>query len=303
MKVTNGFQKVPNLSLALGFFDGVHKAHRKVISNAVKVACEKNVNSAVIIFKKHPREILMKKKPRTIVTLEDRLFMISKLGVDYAFLIDFDEELANVEPEDYIKNYLVEYFSPVAITTGYNHTFGRDAKGTAGLLRTYAEPYNYEYFGISPVLTNKGKTVSSSLIRKAVKNSKFELAKELAGYDFYTRGTIIHGKGLGRQIGYPTANFYWTKNTLRPKTGVYKVRVYYDKRIFDGVLNLGLKPTPENIILPTAEVFIRDFSENIYGKTIKVEFLSCLRDEKIFDGIEALKAQIAEDIKNGFGSL
>ena len=300
MKVIEGFKKIPDLSLALGFFDGVHKAHREVLSKAAEFGHQNNTKSAVIIFKRHPDTILNGSRKKSIITFEDKLLILSRLGIDYAFLINFDKNLSMVEPEDYIKNYLVEYFSPIAITTGYSHTFGKDAKGTPELLRKYSKIFDYEYFEIPPVLTRKGKEINSSLIKKAVKNSNFELVKDLTGYDFYVKGQVIHGNELGRKIGYPTANFIWPKSIIKPQQGVFVVKVHWDKRVFDGILNIGLKSFGDNPAVCTAEVFIPGFSGNLYGKTLTVKFLSRLRDEMKFENVEMLKAQIEADVKAVF---
>lgn len=288
-----------NLSLALGFFDGVHSGHKKVIETACQKAKDNNLKSALITFINHPKCIINNIEPKYILDFKSRLKHIEKLNIDYCFVYDFNQNFLNLDYYKYIQNILIDNFQPKFITTGFNHYFGKNREGTPQKLKKNEAQFGYIYTEIEPyVLDNE--IVSSSLIRQKLSFGEIEKANKMLSYNFYIEGKVIEGKKIGRTINFPTANFLYNKNIIQLPHGVYIVKVKIDNQTYFGVLNFGLKPTinDSKFIEPICEVHILDFDNNIYNKKIKVEFIKKIRDEKKFDSIDDLKKQIILDVQN-----
>lgn len=297
MKVFSQLTHIHNLSLALGFFDGVHLGHGIVIKNAVKYAVENGVKSGILLFHNHPREFFTRQKFEHIITFNDKIAMFNKMGVDYVFHLDFNENFAKMTPDEYMENIILPYFQPSAVTTGYNHTFGSGASGNFQTLQEYSKNFNFKYFQIPPV-TAGNITISSTAIRNAIKGSDFLKAKELLGYDFYVKSPVYHGRQIGRTINFPTANIAIPEETVKIELGVYYVLVEAAGKIYNGVLNYGLRPTVEKgDVVPVPEVHLLGFNGNLYGHVIKVSFISKIREEVPFNSLEELKEQISKDCK------
>lgn len=295
MKVISGLTHIHGLSLALGFFDGIHLGHAVVIKNAVKFARENNTKSGVILFRSHPREFFTNQKFKHIIQFNDKITMLSRLGVDYVFVLDFDEKMAKLTDYEYLENVILPYFQPKAITTGYNHTFGCGGEGTPQKLEKYAKDFNFKYFQIPPI-TTECTTISSTAIRNAIQNSDFELAKKLLGYHFYIKSPVVHGRKIGRTINFPTANLVYPEDIVQIENGVYYVSVNTNSNSYKGVMNYGLRPTIEDSDpIPVPEVHLLDFSGNLYGNIIKVSIIAKIRDEKPFASLTELKNQINKD--------
>ena len=295
MKVISGLTHLHGLSLALGFFDGVHLGHAVVIKNAVKFAKENNTQSGVILFRSHPRDFFSGKSFEHIIKFNDKITMLNRLGVDYVFVLDFDADIAKMSANDYLEKILLPYFQPTAITTGFNHSFGAGAEGTPAKLAQYAKDFNFKYFQIPPITTHDSM-ISSSVIRNAIKGSDFELAKSLLGYNFYIKSPVIHGRKIGRTINFPTANLIYPEEIVKIENGVYYVIVNTNSNSYKGVMNYGLRPTiDKKELIPVPEVHLLDFSGNLYGHIIKVSLIAKIRDEKPFNSLEELKTQIGKD--------
>lgn len=295
MDILTKFEEKNNLALAFGFFDGVHIAHKKVISKAVEFAKEHNLKSAVITFKASPANYFKKEETKTILSLEDRLKFIESLGIDYVFVVDF-EQIAHIEAYDYVKNIIVKSFTPKAIVTGFNHTFGLNKSGNGKLLKSLEKEFDFKYFEIEPEMLN-GDIISSTLIKKYLSEGNVLLANKMLGRNFSIKNVVVKGEQLGRNIGFKTANIIYPENITDVKNGVYGASVIYDGEKFKGILNLGVKPTVSKLNKRILEVNIFDFDKDIYGKDIVVEFEEKIRDEKKFSSVEALKLQIKKDIE------
>lgn len=295
MKVISGLTHIHNLSLALGFFDGIHLGHAVVIKNAVRYAKENGLQSGVILFRSHPREFFTGKKFEHLIEFNDKISMLNKMGVDYVFLLDFDTKIAKMTAADYMENIILPYLRPAAITTGFNHTFGQGGEGTPETLAKYAKDFDFRYFQI-PQITAFNHTVSSTVIRNAVKDGDFELVKKLLGYYFYIKSPVFHGRKIGRTINFPTANLIYPENIVGIDIGVYYVYVNLNGNTYRGVMNYGLRPTVDKKdVVPVPEVHLLDFEGNLYGSVIKVSFVSKIRDERPFNSLEELKQQIEKD--------
>ena len=290
MQIFTELNKNPNLSIALGYFDGVHSGHRTVIQNAVAYAKKNGGKSAVITFTDHPCCFFYGICPKYILTRQERENRIKTLGVDYLYELDF-ESISGLTAEEYLKDVLVKYFSPCAISTGWNHNFGYKKSGNAKFLHDSSKKFGYEYFELPPQKINN-EIISSSAIRKYLSEGKLEKANTMLGYKFYTSGRIIKGQQLGRTIGYKTANMIYPAELISLPFGVYSVQTNFGK----GIANFGTRPTVkgEGTLL---EVHILDFDKDIYGETLNVEFNKMIRPEKKFPSLDALKNQIRNDIK------
>ncbi len=294
MEIYSQFVEKENLALALGYFDGVHLAHRKVISSAVNFARENGLKSAVITFKEAPISYFKNIETKNICSLSDRLKHIENLGVDYVFVIDFTT-IAHLSAEEYLKDCLVKNFSPKAIVTGFNHTFGAKKSGNEKLLYDLQKEFGYEYIEIQPEKMD-GEIISSTAIRNYLSNGEIQKANKMLGKNFCIENEVINGQHLGRTIGFRTANILYPKNIIDIKNGVYGANVVVKNNRYRGILNLGVKPTVSNENKRILEVNIFDFDKDIYGENIKIEFEEMIREEKKFSSIDDLKLQIAKDV-------
>lgn len=293
-----------NLSLALGFFDGVHIAHKKILSTAVEFARENGLKSAVVTFEKSPRTIINPSnsaKSANLQTLEDKLFLIEKTGTDIAYVLDF-EDFKHLSAAEYLCDILIKNFAPKFITTGFNHTFGAkccgNAVGNSEFLYLH-QNLGYKYIEIEKMRLNNA-LVSSTNIKKLIELGYIKEANMLLGYDFNIEGKVVSGMKLARELGFKTANLNWCKNIVKLPYGVYFGTVDYKGIKYRALLNWGIKPTVTRKVLspePVLEAHILDFDKEIYGDNIRVFFKLPLRKEKKFLNVEDLKAQIALDIK------
>ena len=296
MQIFNEFNKNLDLSICLGFFDGVHEGHKVVIKNAVNLARQNGIKSAVITFRDHPLCYLQGRTPQYIMDVEDRLALIERQGVDFAYVLEFDEKIADCLALDYLKDVLVANFSPRFITTGFNHSFGVNKQGNAEFLRSYQREFNYKFFEIPPI-TFDSTLISSTKIRQLISDGELENMKNLLGSPFFIRGEVREGSRIGRSISFPTANIRYPKNILRIPKGVYFAKVETEGKIYDSVVNIGIKPTVSDAKRLLVEAHILDFNENIYARPIKIEFLKKVRNERKFSSVNELKQQISKDVE------
>ncbi|MBR2861485.1 MAG: bifunctional riboflavin kinase/FAD synthetase [Clostridia bacterium] len=280
--------------LILGTFDGVHKAHRALIQAA------KEMGDRVIACTFDSPPFLYFSKDGKILTTEDeKKQLLEKNGVE-VFLQSFDERIANQTPEEYVLE-LVEKFSPSAIVCGFNHKFGKNAAGNYSTLLELGKKYNFKVRAIPPVYS-EGTLVSSTNVRNAILSGEIEKAKEMLGYNYFLSGTVVHGFGLGEKMGFQTANLSFDeRKALLPK-GVYATRVYFEGRKYKGMTNIGVNPTVQSANKLSVETHILGFSQNIYGKEIKIEFLKKIRAEQKFASKEELINQLSTDalLINGY---
>lgn len=272
-----------NRGLILGFFDGVHVAHQAVILSAVNYAQK----TSLITFKESP-SIYFNSECEYIYPREKSVEKIKSLGVDEVVELDFSQ-IADMNADDYIK-FLVDKYNPVSISTGFNHTFGKNKSGNPDLLRTCSTKYGYKYFCIEPQ-KYESEVVSSTLIKKYLKEGKIEIANKLLGSNFCLEGKVVHGAQIGRKIGFPTANINYPKDIVKIPFGVYSGLVG-EKH---AMINWGMKPTLNNTKEPVVEVHILGYEGDLYGKVLEVEILKKIRDEKKFNSLEELREQIEKD--------
>lgn len=295
MEILNKLKSNENLAIALGFFDGVHLGHKAVINAAVDYAKKNNIKSAVVTFRQSPYVALNNVKPNYIITLEEKIKAIKKLGVDYLYLSDFTEDLAKQTASDYLKN-LVDDLHPKMIATGFNHYFGYNKSGGADYLRLMQQEYEYEFKEINPIKLNED-VISSTAIRKALSNGDIPKANSMLGYRFYVKNEVIKGRQIGRTIGFKTANLKMPEKMINIPDGVYAVEVEVLGKKHMGIANFGSNPTVTDDSQKLLEVHIIDFNQDIYGELVKVSFLVKIRNEKKFQSLTELKTQIEKDIE------
>ena len=284
-----------NLSIALGFFDGIHLGHKAVIGSAVSFAKNNNLKSAVITFENHPKCLINNTEPEYILSKSEKLNILESLGVDYVYFLKFTEELSKLSASEYIE-FLCNNLEPKAISTGFNHNFGANKDGNSEFLNSIKTKYGFEYFQSPPVKTDDGEIVSSSKIRESLKQGNIELVNKMLGYNYFINETVIEGEKIGRTIGFRTANILYPTNLLNIGKGVYSVDVEYNSAQFKGIANFGIRPSLGNTQTPILEVHILDFEKDIYGEKILVKFKKKIRDERKFKSLDELKAQITKDV-------
>lgn len=294
MNIYEQLTYINNSSLALGFFDGLHLGHKVVLKNTVNIAKEFKTNSTVITFKNHPLECLYNKSVEQILTVDEKLKILSDLGIDNVFLLDFNE-ISSIKADDYIKNILVKYFSPIAITTGFNHSFGYNREGNSQFLRDKSTKYGYKYYEIPPFVVN-GDVVSCSVIRNKLQLGNFFEANKLLGYNFFISGIVIQGDKIAAELGFPSANIVYPENKIKIPLGVYYVKVDINGILYDGVLNYGYCNNKQNNQVLKTEVHILNYNNNLYGKPITIQFIAKIRNQITFENTDKLKAQIIRDI-------
>ncbi|MFY0542739.1 bifunctional riboflavin kinase/FAD synthetase [Brevibacillus sp. H7] len=283
-------------SIAIGYFDGVHIGHRRVIQKAIDAAKAKGWKSAVMTFDPHPREVLGQTGyTRYLTPLEDKLEQLDKLGVDLVYVMRFDIPFSSVYPEDFIEECLLP-LQCRHVVVGFDFTFGYRGLGTAQTLQAMSKG-RYSLDIVGPV-NRLGEKVSSTIIREYLHHGDVEQTRHLLGRPYKIKGIVVHGDKRGRTIGFPTANVQITKPYLIGKNGVYGVRFQVDGKSYFGVMNVGIKPTFElEKKEKSLEVHVFDFQQEIYGKEVQVEFLFFIRDEQKFSGVDALIAQIHKDVE------
>lgn len=301
MAVHHGLEELGEIAgplhLAIGVFDGVHLGHRAVIDAACDAARTGGGTAVVVTFEPHPIRVLAPARaPRMLASLDHKGRILTGLGVKEVVAIRFDEDFARLEASDFVDRLLAAGRGRIrSIAVGEDWRFGARAEGGLELLRGLAGARDIAVTGVGRVEAG-GERISSTRIRAAILDGHLELASSLFGRPYTVLGTVIEGRQLGRQLGFPTANLRVHSEQL-PPSGVYAVRVRLaDGRRLEGVANLGLRPTVEGgETQRRLEVHLFDFAGDLYGQELEVEFVAFLRGERKFDGVGELKAQIAVD--------
>lgn len=287
--------KIPQSVIALGFFDGVHLGHQKVIKTAVSYSKIFNIPSLVFTFKDSPKKKVLKEHS-LILPFEEKVCRTKVLGVDYIIWADFDKKISELSPNDFVKKILVDTFHARLVIVGFNYHFGHNAKGTVNDLVDLGRKYGFQVEIILPCKSN-GKTVSSTFIKELITKGAVAEANSLLDYMFCVKGKVVRGRGIGAdKLKILTANINWPKDIVKLPLGVYAVLVKYDNKIYKGVSNLGFSPTIGKKEV-TLEVNIFNFKKNIYSEKLQVFFVDRIRNEEKFANIEELKKQIKKDIK------
>ena len=277
--------------VALGFFDGVHRGHQAILRRAVELAAQKDMQAAVVTFENHPRAYVRGRAPDMISTFQRRYALLQQHGAQLVVALPFDRQMAETSPEEFAQM-LKEKYRAAVVVCGSNYRFGRNAAGS---------PESLERFGLEthvvPPVQYGSRVVSSTYIRESVRDGKVGLARRLLGRPFSLEGPIVGGFQVGRTLGYPTINIRVEDGLLMPHRGVYVSRVTVDGQTFQAVTNVGTRPTFTDADIISVESHLLNFSGDIYGHEATVEFLKYLRPERSFSDGEALRQQIAKDIR------
>ena len=301
-----------NAIITIGTFDGVHTGHQQIIEQLKREAEKYSGETVIITFDPHPRKIVHgeKNEVRLINTLEEKIELLADNGIDHLVIIPFTAEFSQLSAQEYIRDFLIEKFHPHTIIIGYDHRFGKGRTGDYHLMEEMSSVFSYRLCEI-PVHVLNAISVSSTRIRQAITDCDISKANELLGYSFFFSGKVAEGEKLGKKIGFPTANLrIGDPEKLIPGDGVYAVHAcliegeigsrpdqYAPEKIgklYSGMMNIGFRPTVDGT-KHLIEIHIFDFSEMIYGRTLRVFTEFFLRKEFKFNGIEALKEQLFRD--------
>ncbi len=282
-------------AVTVGKFDGVHLGHRQLINEVTNAATAQSISSVVFSFSQPPSVFFKKIGHSTILTSQEKAYIINDLGVDIFIEYPFDE-LAYMLPEDFVSEVLIKHLRAKLIVVGEDFKFGRNQQGDCRLLARVASEKGVDV-KILPHCMMDGEKVSSSRIRKYIMNNDFANAEAYMGRPYFISGTVSHGKKLGRAvIGYPTANIIPQANKLICENGVYATKAKIGGAFFNSVTSIGFNPTVKGE-QKTVETYIFDFDKNIYGEEIAVFFYKRLREETKFGSIDELIAQIGKDVE------
>lgn len=282
--------------LTIGTFDGVHIGHQKILKRVVALAQKENLVPTVLTLFPHPRMVLQKDDNiRLLNTIDERIQLLKNLGIEEVIVKEFTKEFANLSARDYVEQILVDELNTKQIVIGYDHHFGKNRSANIDDLKVFAEAFNFKVEEIS-AQEIEDVTVSSTKIRNALNNGHIEIANSYLGYNYFISGEVVKGKGIGRTLDYPTANIAIKESyKLIPRDGVYVVKSEIEGLTIYGMMNIGTNPTVDGKTR-SIEVHFFDFDKDIYGETLRIEFLHWLRSEQKFKNLEALKKQLSKDM-------
>jgi riboflavin kinase/FMN adenylyltransferase len=297
MKIINSnhtFQLNDAMAATIGFFDGVHAGHRFLLAQLKTQAKVRELPSMVITFPQHPQSVLHSEfQPKLLNTFDERIERLSLSGIDYCLLLDFTPSLSRLSAKEFIQKKLKEEWHVKLLLIGYNHRFGKNrAEGFEDYVK-YGEACGME---IMRALELPDIPVSSTRIRTCLFEKRIEEANRMLSYSYRLEGTVIEGNRLGRTIGFPTANLKINdKNKMIPGEGIYAVWVYWKLRKYGGMAYIGKRPTITAHGEPRIEVHLFDFSGDLYGETLQLDFVEFLREDKRFENVEDLQNQLFLD--------
>lgn len=284
--------------VTVGTFDGLHRGHLKIIETLKTIAAAVDGNSIVVTFDPHPRSVISKNYDLKLLTsLNEKKRILENIGIDELIILNFTKEFSQLTSDQFIKNYLVDMFGTIHMVVGHDHKFGKDRFGDEEKLRELGKIYNFDVTAVPPE-NNNGEIISSTKIRNALLEGDVEKANILLGRNYTFTGLVVKGTQRGRVLGFPTANLKLDDNYKAiPQKGVYVVACSCEYESHYGIMNIGYRPTFEEITELVIEVHILNFNKDIYGKELKVNFMKRLRDEKKFESQNQLIHQIEEDKK------
>jgi riboflavin kinase/FMN adenylyltransferase len=285
------------IALTIGNFDGVHLGHQALLNELRAVAQHQGLQTAVIIFEPHPREFFTPQQaPVRLTSLREKLELFASMGVDRVYVCRFDAKFARMTAADFI-HALHEKLCAKFVLIGDDFRFGSGRAGDFALMEKIGAQRGFSVRAVHSVL-HDGVRISSTAIRSSLEAARLHTAREYLGRPYSISGRVVHGDGVGRKLGFPTANIQ-LKHNLPPLKGIYVVQVHSDGiGVLQGVASLGVRPTLKQDAKPVLEVHLFEFAQQIYGKHLRVEFLQKLRDEEKFPNLEALTRQIAWDVDN-----
>lgn len=291
----NAFKTQKGTVVTIGTFDGVHLGHKKIIQRLLESANANDWESLVLTFFPHPRMVLQKDSDiKLINTIDERASLLADQGLDHLVIHPFTKQFSRLTAEEFVEEILINQLNAKKVIIGYDHRFGRNRTADITDLKKFGEQFGFEVEEISKQEL-EAVAISSTKVRKALYVGDIVLANTYLGYGFMLNGTVVRGKRLGRQIGYPTANLSVTENyKLIPAQGVYIVQSVIKSRAVYGMMNIGTNPTVGGE-KQTVETYFFDFKDDLYGQSITIVILARIREEKHFASVDELKAAMSED--------
>lgn len=292
------FRFIKSNVIALGNFDGIHIAHQKVIKTAVEIAKKNSLSSLVLLFDKHPISVLNDSAPKLLTTLDQKIKILEQLGVDYVYIQEFDVKFSTLEPDYFIKKILIDKLQAASIVAGFDYRFGKGAKGDTQYLKEICVKFKTDVTIVERIDFDN-EPVSASRIRNLLDEGDIEKANKLLGRRYSIEGKVIHGRGLGSKIGFPTANIDISQYIKLPGSGVYSTKSSVDNQLFDSITNIGSNPTINDYLADriSCETHVIGYSNlNLYGKEIVIQFRRKIRNEQKFDSLDQLRKAIENDI-------
>jgi riboflavin kinase/FMN adenylyltransferase len=302
MTVHHNLQELPafkNAVITTGAFDGVHIGHQEIISRMKQIALEMKGETVIVTFHPHPRKVIssIPGEIKQLTSLEERISLLEQSGIDHLVVVNFDYAFSNLSADEYVKSFLFDHFHPHTILVGYDHRFGKGRNGNFELLQKFGTELGFKVEQIHEKIIGD-EIVSSTHIRNYILEQQIEKANALLGYPYLFDGFVVRGNQIGRTIGFPTANLHINnEEKIIPSNGVYAVKVKgkcLGNTIYNGMMNIGIRPTVDGQ-KKVIEVHILDFDQDIYEQNLTVMVYEYIRGEVKFDGLEALKAQLAKD--------
>lgn len=290
---TVDFQIEEDTVISLGKFDGIHRGHELLMERLAEKKRE-GLKAAIFTFDIPPRRNVQHVEAKVLTTNEEKMHIFEEMGIDYLIECPFTEEVMHMEPEDFIRM-LVERLHVKCIVAGEDFRFGHNRRGDYRMLQEYAGKLGYEAL-ILKKMKEDARDISSTFVREEIAAGNIEKANHLLGYRYFVKGMVKYGNQIGRTIGIPTINLIPPEEKLLPPFGVYVSEVVIGEERYQGVTNVGCKPTIEGNNPVGVETYLLDFHENVYDRIVTVEFISKIRAEHKFENIEALKEQMENDI-------
>jgi riboflavin kinase/FMN adenylyltransferase len=290
-------EQIPNeeVVLVLGFFDGVHRGHQKVIQTGKALAEKHHRKLAVMTFNQHPSIVFQKVQPEAmkyLTTLEQKERLMAEQGVDYLYIVEFTSAFAGLKPQDFVDQYMVQLHA-THVVAGFDYTYGPASIANMECLGDYCQE-RFEIVTV-PKESMTGEKISSTRIRENLDAGNMEEVTDLLGYIYEIEGTVVHGDARGRTLGFPTANIKPSVTTRLPKEGVYVTEIQIGDTWYPSMGSIGHNDTFEKGRQLTVEVYILDFNQDVYGEHVRVRWNHFLRDQVAFDGAEALVVQLKQD--------
>jgi riboflavin kinase/FMN adenylyltransferase len=302
MKVHYGFESFKNIKnpiVTVGTFDGVHYGHQKIIQRLQKIAKKNNGESVLLTFDPHPRKVLLNDQGLKLIhTVKEKINILEKLGLDHLVIYPFTKEFSKFSAKTYIDELLVKKLGTHTLVIGYDHHFGNDREGNIDLLKKYekSNPFYLEEIKAHEIEEIK---ISSTKVRRAIENGNIHLVDDYCGHFYEFSGEVVHGNGIGKTIGTPTANIQLNSNEkIIPLDGVYAVICQIKDANFKGIMNIGYKPTVNKGEKRTIEIHLFDFNKDVYELELRAKVIERIRDEVKFSSLESLKSQILKDNEN-----
>ena len=302
MKVHYSFESFKNIKnpiVTVGTFDGVHYGHQKIIQRLQKIAKKNNGESVLLTFDPHPRKVLLNDQGLKLIhTVKEKINILEKLGLDHLVIYPFTKEFSKFSAKTYIDELLVKKLGTHTLVIGYDHHFGNDREGNIDLLKKHekSNPFYLEEIKAHEIEEIK---ISSTKVRRAIENGNIHLVDNYCGHFYEFSGEVVHGNGIGKTIGTPTANIQLNSNEkIIPLDGVYAVICQIKDANFKGIMNIGYKPTVNKGEKRTIEIHLFDFNKDVYELELRAKVIERIRDEVKFSSLESLKSQILKDNEN-----